>query len=135
MVIDSPALTNPHCICNRNITILTPNQHGEADYALWHHTIHCHSRDCLVVASDTDVWVYGLGLWEAGWIKNKQVFVQRGTIGEYNLGARLIRDFSPVSNIPHPVSTVVAMYVLTGCDYVSSFFRHTKQNFLECFFK
>ena len=26
------------------------------------------------------------------------------------------------------------MYVLTGCDYVSSFFKHTKQNFLQCFF-
>ena len=83
IVIDSPALTNPHCICNRNVTTLRPNQHGEADYALWHHTIHCNGRDCLVVASDTDVWVYGLGLWEAGWIKNKQVFVQRGTTGEY----------------------------------------------------
>lgn len=57
-------------------------------------------------------------------------------MGEYvniNLGARLIQDFSPLSTVPYSVSTVVAMYVLTGCDYVSSFFRHTKQNFFECF--
>lgn len=136
MVIDSPALTNPHYICNSNITTLRANQYGEADYALRHHVIYCHSRDCLVVASDTDVWVYGLGLWEAGWIKNKRVIVQRGTTEEYvdiNLGARLIEDFSPLSNVPYPISTLVAMYVLTGCDYVSSFFRHTKQNFFECF--
>ena len=36
-----------------------------------------------------------------------------------NLGARLIEDFSAFSIVPYPVSTVVAMYVLTGCEYVS----------------
>ena len=33
-----------------------------------------------------------------------------------NLGARLIEDFSAFSIVPYPVSTVVAMYMLTGCD-------------------
>ena len=33
-----------------------------------------------------------------------------------------------------PISTMVALYVLTGCDYVSSFFKHTKKHFIECLF-
>ena len=137
IVIDSPAVGNPLYISDSTISNLRPNQHGEADYAIWHHTIHCQSRNCLVVASDTDVWVYGLGLWEAGWLSNKLVIVQRGNSGEYvniNLAARLLQDFAPLQTVPYPVSTMVALYVLSGCDYVSSFFKHTKQNFLECFF-
>ena len=97
----------------------------------------CPGANCLVVASDTDVWVYGLGLWEAGWLRNKLVIVQRGTTGEYvniNLGARLIKDFPSLKNVPYPISTMVALYVLTGCDYVSAFFKHTKQEFISCFF-
>lgn len=132
MVIDSPSLERPACVHEGNMSSLQQNMHGEADYAIWHHTIHCQGRNCLVVASDTDVWVYGLGLWEAGWLRNKQVVVQRGIIGEYvniNLGARLIEDYSPLQRVPYPISTMVALYVLTGCDY-----KHTKQEFISCFF-
>ena len=61
MIIDSPSIDNPVYI--HDITSLTS---GEADYCIWHYTIHCRGTECLVVACDTDVCLYGLGLWEAG---------------------------------------------------------------------
>ena len=82
------------------------------------------------------MWIHGLGLWEAGWLKNKNVIVQRGNTGEYvnlNLSACIIQDFEKFHNVPHPISTLVALYVLTGCDYVSSFFKQTKQKVIESF--
>ena len=135
--MDSPSLHSPLCIHGQNITSLRPNQHGETDYYIWHHTIHCRGTNCLVVASDTDVWVYGLGLWEAGWLANKLVIVQRGNSGDFvniSFGARLITDLAALQNVKFPVSTMVALYVLTGCDYVSSFFKLTKKHFIDCFF-
>ena len=137
MVIDSPSLECPTCVHDGNVSSIQRNMHGEADYTIWHHTIHCQGTNCLVVTSDTDVWVYGLGLWEAGWLRHKQVVVQRGITNEYvyiNLGARLIEDYPQLQHVPYPISTMVALYVLTGCDYVSSFFKHTKQEFISCFF-
>ena len=128
MVIDSPSLDNPVYMCNGILSSIGANQHGEADYALWHHTIHCNGMNCLVVASDTDVWVYGLGLCEAGWLRNKMVIVQRGNSGEYvniNLGTHLIQDFPSLHTVSNPVSTIVAMYVLTGCDYMSALSLNT----------
>ena len=41
MIIDSPSIDNPVYIHGHNITSLTSNQHVEADYCIWHHTIHC----------------------------------------------------------------------------------------------
>ena len=39
MVIDSPSLEIPACIYASNMSSLRSNEHGEADYAIWHHTI------------------------------------------------------------------------------------------------
>ena len=137
MVIDSPSLERPTRVHDGYVSNIQQNMHGEADYTIWHHTIHCQGINCLVVASDTDMWVYGLGIWEAGWLRHKPVMVQRGITNEYvniNLGARLIEDYPQLQHVPYPISTMVALYVLTGCDYVSSF-KDTKQEFISCFFR
>ena len=46
----------------------------------------------------------------------------------------MIQDLPSLHTVSNPVSTVVCMYMLTGCDYVSSFFKHTKTKFVECLF-
>ena len=62
------------------------------------------------------------------------VIVQRGNNGDYvniNLGTRLIQNFPSLHTVSNHVSTIVALYVLTGCDYVSSLFQHTLKKLLS----
>ena len=138
IVIDSPSLHNPQCISKHRIIQLPKNQQGEADYTLWHHAINCTGIDILVVSGDTDVWVYGLGLWEAGWLINKNGIVKKGLSGEYvniNLGARSIKDCAQLQQATNPIAAIVGLYVMTGCDYVSSFFKQAKEKFIKCLLK
>ena len=136
LLLDSPSITKPALVSQGILTDQPSNKHGEADYAIWHHTIHASSRHIIIVSSDTDTWVYGLGLAEVGWLQGKQVYVKRGNVDSFvniNLAAQLITTHPSLSNTNHPVSSVVALYVLTGCDYLSSFYRCTKRNFLDTF--
>ena len=67
VVVDSPSLRNRKCISKHEVLeCFSFDEQGEADYALWHHAVHCQGNDVLVVSGDTDVWVYRLALWEAG---------------------------------------------------------------------
>ena len=43
----------------------------------------------------------------------------------------LITSHPVCRTLNNPVSSIVALYILTGCDYVSSFYRCTKHNFLD----
>lgn len=70
------------------------------------------------------------------WICNKYVVVKLGTSSCYvdlNIAVQNIGNLPNFSCIKHPVTSFVALYVLTGCDYVSSFFRVSKSTFLELF--
>ena len=110
------------------------NQHGEAGFAVWHHCIHTHSDNIVVVSSDTDTWVYGLAIYAARHLSGKNVYVQRGNSESYiniNRAATLISNHRVLSTTDYPVLTLVALYVLTGCDYVSSLYRCAKTKFLE----
>lgn len=44
-----------------------------------------------------------------------------------------IATHTQLSTIQHPCSTLTALYIVTGCDYLSFFYRVTKQNFLNVF--
>ena len=69
-------------------------------------------------------------------MNHKQVYVQRGNNTTYiniNGGTALISNHPILSTISYPVLSLVARYILTGCDYVSSFYRCTKTKFLETF--
>ena len=132
IVVDSPSLHNPKSVSINGVVELIPNEQGEAHYALWHHAVHCQGNDVLIVSGDTDVWVYGLALWEAGWLCNRTIVVQRGLSGEYiniGLGARYIKDCAQLQHVTNPIATIVGLYTITGCDYVSSFFKQTKEKF------
>ena len=136
LIMDSPSLQSLSTIKDGNMYSSEGNEHGEADYAIWYHCTHSPSNNLIIVSSDTDTWVYGLGICEAGHIDHKHVYVQRGNTKTYidiHKGTALISSHPVLSTISHPVLSLVALYILTGCDYVSSFYRCTKTKFLETF--
>ena len=136
LIVDSPSLQSLSTIQDGNVYTSECNEHGEADYAIWYHCMHSPSNNLIIVSSDTDTWVYGLGICEAGHMNHKQVYVQRGNNTTYiniNGGTALISNHPILSTISYPVLSLVARYILTGCDYVSSFYRCTKTKFLETF--
>ena len=135
-VIDSQAI---HSAVRLQKVISMPlNEHGEADYAIWYHVARSTVQNSLVVSKDTDAWVYGLALMEQGYLEGKHVVVKRGNSEEYvdlNVGFVSLKSLPCLRSITHPVTSIVALYVLTGCDYVSSFYRVTKKQFLNVFFE
>ena len=137
LVIDSPSLQQLLMIQNGNVTNSTRNEHGEADYAIWHHSIQSLSQNILIISSDTDTWVYGMGILETcSRLREKNLYVQRGNEESFihiNKAVSLVTTHPILSSISYPVLSLVALYILTGCDYVSSFYRCTKTKFLETF--
>ena len=81
-VIDSPNAL-PFLIQGGSIQKHPTNEHGESDYAVWHHAIHSPSRNIVIYSGDTDTWVHGLGLYELGWLNEKSVTVQRAETNQY----------------------------------------------------
>ena len=131
LILDSPSIQTVSTIRNGTLHNSQSNQHGEADYAIWHHYIQTPSNNVLIVSSDTDTWVYGLVVYESGQLSGMQVYVQRGYTDSFihiNKATTLIRNHPILSKISYPV---LSLYILTGCDYVSSFYRCTKTKFLE----
>lgn len=126
------SVTSPS-VSNGAITYSSSNEHGETDYAIWRHCIKTTSCNTL---SDTDIWVYGLGLRELRFLEGKQTYVQRGNIDSFidiNHAVTLISNHQQLSTVSFPALTLVALYLLTGCDYISSFYMCTKIKFLEIF--
>ena len=115
------------------------NEHGEADYAIWYHVARSTVQNSLVVSKDTDAWVYDrLAFMEQGHLEGKHVVVIRGNSEEYvdlNVGIVCLKSLPCLCSITHHVTSIVALYVLTGCDYVSSFYRVTKKQFLNVLFE
>ena len=81
--MDSPAVQHPVMVTNSTLCSYPQNKHGEADYAIWHHASYTPASSVLVVSCDTDTWVYGLGIYEVGYLGEKTVCVQRGNTGEF----------------------------------------------------
>ena len=135
LIVDSPSSSTLLHICDGNVNQHPPNNQGEADYAIWHHATHAPSSNVLVVSSDTDSWVYGLGILEIGWLRGKTVYVKRSSASipvfvNINSLVSAITTHEQFGKLVNPASSIVALYVLTGCDYVSSFYRCTKANFV-----
>ena len=108
------------------------NKHGEADNTMWFHAIRSHAHNVLVVASDTDVWVGGMGIMELEWLGDKNVVVKcsHDVFVDINAGVKAISEHPALQKLKYPVGTVVALYTLTGNDYLSSFHYKTKAIFL-----
>ncbi len=57
LVMDSPAFDTPIRVQHDQVCSLPPNEHGEADCAMWHHATHCPASNILIVTSDSDTWI------------------------------------------------------------------------------
>ena len=77
----------------------------------------------------TPTWIYRMAFIECGWLGDKSIYVERTINAEYvNVNAIV------EASVSHPnlkkVSFSASIYVLTGGDYISSFFKTSKQTFL-----
>ena len=135
-ILDTPSAPRTYTLTEGSIIEYPHNEHGESDYAVWHHAIHSQCRNIVIFSGDTDTWVYGLGLCELGWLEGKSVHIQRNEANEYvDIGTLVnaIHSHPKLQQVMYPACSLVALYVLSGCDYTSSFFGCTKQKFLETF--
>ena len=66
----------------------------------------------------------------------EKVFVKQGNKNNFvhlNLAVNLIAEHHSLQSITLPACSIEALYVISGCDYVSSFFGCTKKKFLDTF--
>ena len=115
VTIDSPAFNSVIKVQGGQKEELPENEHGEADFAMWHHCIHCQSNHVVIVSSDTDTWVYGLGIYDTH-LHGKSIYVQRGSENSFiNIGAgsSAIIEHNTLSAIPCPALTITALYNYT----------------------
>ena len=112
------------------------NKNGEADYNVWYHCMSSLSSNIIILGSDTDIWVYGMAYMGCGWLGNKTVYVERAIGSEYvclNAISEAVMNHPKLKIIQFPLLTLAAVYMLTGGDYVSSFFKTSKQTFIKVF--
>ena len=91
-------------------------------------TIACLQLLTVILGSDTDIWVYGMSI-GCGWLGNKMVYVERAIGSDYvclNALSETVMNHPKLKKIPFP-SSLATVYMLTGGDYISSFFRTSKQ--------
>ena len=69
-----------------------------------------------------------------GWLGNKTVYIERAVGSEYvslNAISEAVMNHPKLKIIPFPLLTSSAVYILTGGDYISSFFKTSKQTFIK----
>ena len=121
-------LVNPlHCLQEKN-------NKGQADCGVWFHAA-CSLCDTIVVhAGDTDVFMYGLALYEQGHFQHKKVFVEREKGVEYvSIDQRCailsqLPEFSELVTKKQGWPSLLAVYITS---VVSSEFHMTL--WLKCF--
>ncbi len=152
LIVDSPTFDqNPVHVSNGQICVATDrcNNKGEADNGLWFHCFKSPCNQVLVVAGDTDVYMYGLALFGCGYFKtyggvNKKIAVERDFKREFvdiNLGVLKINDLPQLSHLSTPgcLSTaslhILSIYILSGSDYTSSFYKLRNKVILQTFLR
>ena len=138
VLLDYEGISSPVSISSGSVLQVPclANRLGEADYSMWYHCVTSTSNHIVIIGSDTDIWVYGMALKEGGWLGDKVVYVEKTLNAEFVDICEIhnvIRSHPSLSRIPYPVNNVVALYILSGSDYVSSFFKTSKQVFLSAF--
>ena len=121
---------------NRINLQMLKNENGEADYNVWYHCMSSLSSNIVILGSDTDIWVYGMAYKGCGWLGNKTVYIERAIGSEYvslNAISEVVMNHPKLKRIPFPMLSLAAVYILTGGDYISSFFKTSKQTFITVF--
>ena len=115
-----------------------PTCKGEADNAIWLHAKRCKESCILVVARDTDIWMYGLALAERGDLGDKTVLVERKRgqpLIDLSRALASIREHPKLKRCEQPVADLLFIYLQSGSDYISKtyFVGHKTWlgNFLE----
>ena len=136
LVIDSPGATESGCpVVISTDPSVTRRQKagmlaertfkGEADFAIWLHAKRCHENNVLVVARDTDVWMYGLALVEAGSIPGKAIYIERKR-GQPVINLQKayisIKSHPELQRCKEPVADMLFLYLQGGSDYVSKWY-------------
>ena len=83
------------------------------------------SQNIIVMGSDTDMCVYGLASLEFGRINDKVVYIEKSIGVEYahlNGFSEAVSTHPKLNSMLHPLLTLVAICILTGSDYISTFF-------------
>ena len=118
------------------------NNKGEADCAVWFHANKSNCPQITICANDTDIWVYGIVLMEKGHFKDnkgvsKQISVKISFQNDYiniNKGLELLHNDERLQRLAEDnicASAVLAVYLLSGSDYLSAFFGFTSNNFFQ----
>ena len=109
------------------------NEHGEGDVAVWHHCLSRSEQNIVILSSDTDVWMYRLLTTELSFqLQSKQVYVKclNSSPPIHINVTRLYESITvhpQLGKIKHPCTSLVALYVAIGSDYLSFYYRATKQ--------
>ena len=118
-------------------TVLTSNAE-ETDTRIWLHVLQSSAQRILVLSPDTDTYHIGLPLLPPG----KEIIIQLSSPGARELNllhlhkvADLVNRDPELVHIPPTqiTGTIQALFVCTGCDYISFFFWHWKSKLLEGF--
>lgn len=135
LILCNLSLNTPHLLnqlwFNKAVYTDTPTNNMEKQTMLLG-TIACHC--CIQWYWYTDIKISNTRC-RISWARlEKTVFVRRGNKREFININHLADSFSihpALSTIPHPVALIVALYVLGGIDFVSSFFRCLKKHSWE----
>ena len=138
LIFDYADIQQPVVILNRRELPLPmlSNKNGEADYNVWFHVRNSLTQTILITGSDTDIWVYGMALFETGLLGEKQIVVERVINAEYvdiNAIMEACRLHPVLCKIPLPANTLAMIYMLTGGDYFSHFYKTSKLAFVRSF--
>ena len=125
VLIDSPSFEQPLLLspggrCEK----LPKNQKGEGDQGVWYHSCKSPFSAVIVFAHDTDIWMGGLALDEPGYFSDKLVYVELRPNSEFvtiSGISSVMKSHPNLQNLSHPVACLLAVYTLSGTDYVSSF--------------
>ena len=117
------------------------NNKGEADYAIWFHACQSKCDKILVTANDCDIWMYGLAILEAGFLIDKDINIELCFGKEYiylNTALTCIRTHGSLVELAvqrTAAMSLLAIYLLSGSDYLSNFYGLTIKKIVDVFFK
>ena len=143
VIIDSPTYDTPIEVKDGQHIPLQErkNNKGEADSGVWFHAGKSSCDNILVHAGDTDIFMYGLALYEQCHFQQKKVCVERVAGAEYvsiDSGCAIIcglPEFLELSQHQQACVSLLAIYLLSGSDYISGFFRLSSEFMLKVFVK
>ena len=139
LIIDSPTFDQcPHKVVFGKFSALPErsNNKGEADIAIWWHVKFSHCKQILVHATDTDIYLYGVALMDLHFFHpDKQIAVEtqfNNCFVSINGLNSLIKSEPSLHKLSNwPSVAILAIYLLSGSDYVSGFYGLTANSILS----